>query len=87
MRKSRLDRLERALRPDPRSCYLLAIVDRENPEKSTYSYWDGMPGSGTRQITKAEFETLKENIPDITIINVTTIIDDIPKKAGRTNET
>ena len=46
-----------------------------------------MPGSGTRQITKAEFETLKENIPDITIINVTTIIDDIPKKAGRTNET
>ena len=71
---SRLNKIEKALKPDPRNRYLVAIIDSRNPENSEYSYWDGTPGSGVQKITKAEFEALKH---DIFTIEVISVVDDI----------
>lgn len=67
MSKRRLDRIERALKPDDMA--LLAIEDKGDPDKSTYSAWSGVPGNKSRQITKKTFTKLSEHNHAVIIID------------------
>ena len=86
--KSRLKKIDKMLTIDLSKCSLFAIEYPSNPEKSTYSVWNGVEGSGHKRVTKDEWERLAEQIEDSHSLNIVRggcqppivkIIDDIPK--------
>lgn len=73
--KSRIDRVEKAMKPDYSRCHLLAFVNDSNPEESKYMIWDGVPGSGNKIVSKEQWEEAAQKLPDNRTVQI--IRDDI----------
>ena len=66
--RNRLDRIKKEIKPNLKNCNLLAFEYPKHPEKNIYTLWDGIPGSGSKQITKEEFEKLCDQIEHSKVI-------------------